>query len=1117
MPLFTFIKNSALKITILIAFLFLIPKGICAQTYLETYGQNRIQTRKFVWKVFESDHFRVYHYDRSGKDLARYVVEQAESNVATIEKISKTKMNEKFNIILYNSYEEYRQTNVGRSQDALLARSTQSGSVNMIDDKMVLYFSGVHTDLKKQIEQGISKILLERKIKSGSVSQMALNSAKVNIPEWLQEGYVAYTADGWNEQTDKAWKALVEANAKKKFYDLSQINGSLSGQAFWKYIKERYGNKEVKDLMNAMKSKGNMNKALKAKYQLNVVKVFDSCLAFYKDAFVRDAADKKVPNTAKALVKIPMPKDNTEIRNIKVSPRGSDVAYVKWKEGQFQVALKHTNGEQEESIILEGGEKNYAETSDPNYPLMAWSNTGYQLAILYQKGNQIRLRIYDATKGKMATYVIPNNRFDRALGMAIDEDNNGIILSAIRKSQTDLYYFTIKGARMRNLTNDVWDDVQPAFVTGGQKRGIMFLSNRPKANMNVPAAPNELPTGPMNVFFYNTTTKRQELFQCSNAEPNTIISQPIQFGPDNFAYIANTNGTRNKYVVVFGRDQYNKDSAYFAPATNLAYNLNSHQYNPAGNLVADVVLQDGFYTVYTAPFLIPDKDVPSEKVQTALLVEEEQSRIGLSPTNKNEKKWSSKPSNGGSFSNSGVINLKGGNDFQTEFDNDKSIAKTENEIAETEPETANEEAEEVSIATVDSTFIKMRARPYKVGFRPNAFSVSLDNNILFNRYQPASQNGNQFANPSLGGLITMSMDDMMEDYRITGGFKLPFGNQGSTYFVQFENAKRRLDWNVALMRNANSQAYNLLFTDTLGNPVLSTIAIGKTVSTLVQGTGSYPIDRMRSLRFQLGLRQDVLNFKAIDTFTLIATPDKKYWTMSRAEFVFDNTKFIETNIRQGTRYKVFAEYMYQMNNKGGGLYNFGFDFRNYQKIYKNMIWAFRTAAAHSGGQQKILYFLGGVDNWMNYQQANPAAPVNQESYGFQTQANNLRGYNQNARNGNSYAVMNNEFRLPLLTTFIRRPIQSKILRSLQLVAFNDIGLAWNGLFPNDNTMSKNQVLGQNPVTVSVNVSGVDGVAMGYGLGMRAAVSGYQLRLDAAWNKEGNTTTPILYFSIGTDF
>lgn len=1091
----------------LIFLFFALPSS--AQVYLEKYGQNRIQYRKFAWKVFETDHFRIYHYDRSGKDLARYVAEQAENDIAAAQKKTGLKIDDKFNIIVYNAYDDYRQTNIGRKHDVQQIRSTESGTVDLPNDKLVVYFTGIHTELRAQITNGISEILLEKKLKSGSLQNMAVNSVKLNIPDWVQQGYILYASEGWNEQTDKAWKSLVEANPKKKFYDLTEINGPLTGRAFWKFITEKYSQKQTKELMSLMKEKGNMNKALRKQLNMNVVKTFDSCLLFFKEAFVKDAQNKELRDTKAATVKVKLPKDNSIIRNVRVSPRGADVSYVKWKNGEFKVCLKHTIGEQQESIILEGGEKNYNEEADPNYPLMAWSNTGYKLAILYKKGPGLRLRIYDATKGKMFTYVVPNNRFDRALGMAIDEENNSIILSAIRKSQTDLYYFTIKGAKMRNLTNDVWDDVQPAYVTGGQKRGIMFMSNRPQANLVVPAAVNELPTGPMNVFFYNTTTKSPNLFRCSNADSSTLVTQPIQYGPDNFAYITDAKGVKNQYVVVFGRDRFNKDSAFWVATTNLAHSLNSHQYNPAGSLVAEVIDQDGYYNVYIKSFVQPEKNFEGKTVQEALLVEDNTEKMGIVPNVLIDKK--AKGTAAKQRLNSNSPQLSSGNTFQTEFSNDNK--KTANDDVSIENAIVAEEAEEVG---PDSSFIKMKAQAYRLGFKPNNFSISLDNNLLFTRYQAAGQNGNQFANPRLAGLATISMDDMMEDYRFLAGFRLPFLNNGSSYFFQFENAKKRLDWNIAFLRNASSQPYNLQFVDSFGNPLFNTLAIGKTVTTLLQGTASYPLDKMRSLRMELGLRQDALTFKAIDTFTLIVPNDRKYWTMSRLEFVYDNTKFNTTNIMNGTRYKVFGEYMAQMNDKGGSVYNVGFDFRTYQKLYKNLIWAFRVAAAHSGGKQKILYFLGGVDNWINYQQASPAAPVNQETYGFQTLGNTLRGYKQNARNGNSYAVSNSEFRFPILTTLVRRPIQSKILRSLQMVAFTDIGLAWNGLIPTDKAMSKSQVLAQNPVSVSINMPNTQGIAFGYGLGMRMALSGYQLRVDAAWNKEG-IKTPVIYFSIGTDF
>ncbi|MCK7536913.1 MAG: hypothetical protein MZV63_41120 [Marinilabiliales bacterium] len=44
----------------------------------------------------------------------------------------------------------------------------------------------------------------------------------------------------------------------------------------------------------------------------------------------------------------------------------------------------------------------------------------------------------------------------------------------------------------------------------------------------------------------------------------------------------------------------------------------------------------------------------------------------------------------------------------------------------------------------------------------------------------------------------------------------------------------------------------------------------------------------------------------------------------------------------------------------------GADFRHYQKIHRDLIWANRFAASTSMGPSRLIYYLGGVDNWMGY-------------------------------------------------------------------------------------------------------------------------------------------------------
>jgi hypothetical protein len=415
---------------------------------------------------------------------------------------------------------------------------------------------------------------------------------------------------------------------------------------------------------------------------------------------------------------------------------------------------------------------------------------------------------------------------------------------------------------------------------------------------------------------------------------------------------------------------------------------------------------------------------------------------------------------------------------------------------------------DVDSILVDSTYVKLRAQPYRLSFEPDFFTVRMDNSILFNKYQSLNNN----INTPLSGMVTVSLNDALEDHRFTGGIRLPANFSGLTYFLQYENFKRRIDWGLLFLRSETNAMYGVTFVDTFGN-TLATEQKAKNITNILQGSATYPFDRRRSVGLHMALRQDVLHFKAQDTLSLTYL-DKEYtyWNMTRAEYIYDNTISPTLNIRYGLRYKFFVEYFYKLSSPNGGFYNFGLDIRNYQKIYKHVILASRAAYAHSGGSQKINYVLGGVDNWLFAQRHSLPRPQAQD-FAFQSLATNLRGYKQNSRAGNTYGLINVEVRAPIFTTILKRPVQSAFLKNLQAVGFVDIGSAWNGFIPN--TDPDNGYFIQNQyVQVTIPYSQPAGV--GYGAGIRTMLFGYFMRLDAAWNIEGRRK-PIWYFSIGTDF
>ena len=1094
-----------------------------AQSYVEVFGQNRIQYRKFQWKYFDTKHFRVYHYDKAGRQLGRYVAEEAEDNIPMIEKKLGGEFPKRFNIILYNSYDEYRQSNIGLKDESQATSNTVAGTLNLVGDKLVVYFTGAHNDLQHQIRAGMARVVMDKMLFGDNFKKMAKSALAMNVPPWVTEGYIAWVTDGWDAKSNSEWKSLMDARPKASFYELSQEYPELAGKAFWKFVASQYGNGTAKSLLTRMQKKTSVNKAMKEPENLNmkVTKAYDSCMKFYKNVYALDAKKQETPDSRKGLLTLKVPKDNTVIRDIRVSPRGSDVSYVAWKDGKYTVYTQKTANEQDVSAILEGGQKDLTEQTDPSYPMVCWSNTGYKMAILYKKGPKTELRIYNSLRGRIEDYEIPKKKFDRVLSMCFAEDDDNMVFSAIKNSQTDLYMFTIKRSKMENITNDVWDDADPVYVTGGSRKGILFLSNRPKADMNVPLGVNELPTGPMNVFFYDLTTKRPELLRMTDYKTGHV-TQPIQYGFDNFAYLYDGNGINNKYVVLFKRDKYNKDSAYSVPITNYNSSIISQQYNLASGDVADVVQVKDKYMVYFHALQMPGENTPVKTLQPTILSVEQPEKVtrssGIMQDRKQRKYRAAE-------NEEKEPEIKGGNAFQTEFSDTtapKPKRRSRNDIFNANK--ANGADTSILSVITDSAYVKMKPATYKPSFKPDFLSIKLDNSVLFSQYQSIATNGGQYENPSLSALATISLNELLEDQRITFGYQLPLSSSGSTYFMQYQNFSHRLDWGLLALRSTDQQALPVGYVDPSGN-VFVQEELFKTVTNMGQLSLSYPLDRVRSIRFQTAIKQDKLVEKATDTLSLsYDVSTSVYTSLSRLEYVFDNTISPVQNILNGTRFKFYGEELYGLNKGNRNCYNIGADLRNYQKIYKNFILANRLAYAHSDGNYEVEYLLGGVDNWISPVQAPNGGQPTPSNYGFQDLATTLRGYDQGARTGNNFAVFSTELRLPVLATFVKRPIQSSILKNLQVVGFCDMGSAWDGFLPNTVVSNANysyptltsQPSPTNNVYLNLTVPNSGGLAVGYGGGLRTSVLGYFVRMDAAWNIEG-IKKPLIYFALGTDF
>ncbi|MFY8004702.1 MAG: hypothetical protein ACOVNR_07650, partial [Chitinophagaceae bacterium] len=378
---------------------------------------------------------------------------------------------------------------------------------------------------------------------------------------------------------------------------------------------------------------------------------------------------------------------------------------------------------------------------------------------------------------------------------------------------------------------------------------------------------------------------------------------------------------------------------------------------------------------------------------------------------------------------------------------------------------------------------KIKLHNYKMNFGADYFQSGITNTILINRYQPyAGGQGPIFLNngSDFNWSFRVGTSDLFEDIKFIGGVRFAPNLSDKDVFMTFQNNRRMIDWGLTYFRS-NTSNYKGFFKGNFLGIDLNAFD-NKFITNIYQLNVTLPFNEVKSLRGTFALRTDRGIIKPVTSQFLVPDavklPDSIASTiMSRIEYVHDNTLNPAQNIWKGLRYKVYLDVNLPTNMAGEGsilTYNLGFDVRNYHPIYRNFIWATRIAADFSWGNQKILYYLGGVDGWIG-PRFNANQPANDQTYGFQSLALNMRGFNQNIANGNNAFVFNSELRLPIFSTIFNKPVNNAFLRNLQLVQFIDLGSAWNGKYngikrPSEVYIDRDNL--NNPVTVRVDAGGL---------------------------------------------
>lgn len=1090
------------------------------QTAQDQFGKNRIQYQNFKWEVISTDNFDIYFYKQS-QAAAVLAARYAEGEFDRITDLLGYAPYSRIKLVVYGANSDLQQSNIGLSNQQVFI----GGYSVFLKNRVEVAFNGIQTDFTRDISKGISSMIVNEMLYSGSFKEVLQSTYFMSLPEWFLSGIIEYCSVGWTTENDDKIRDLFTNKKIKNPNRFAGDDARVIGLSIWNYIVLRYGKNYISSILSNTRYSRNYEKALEYSLSNDYRFILKGWKSYYMDQNIAPLGALIAPNDSLQIIK--KPKDETYYGSIRLSPDGTRLAYVHNKKGRYKVVIKNLRTGSK-NVVYRGGYKTFDQKVDYDMPVIAWRSNN-KIGIVSIKKDKMKLITYDIKSeiesrkerfrlevsnffnikySQKQTYRGIYKHFKQVNDFNFNDDGSMVVVSGENiMGQSDIFLYNLRNNNVTKITNDIYDDKHPQFLSKSSK-SFVFNSNRPNDSLVIKQNFDfrKLPTQ-HDIFMYNPDSSKILAKRLTKTPKfNEEIPKVNRFG--DIFYLSDESGINQLYKTSL------KDSTKHA-LTAFRQGMQTYDVNDRESSLAFITYNKGKNRIYLDTSFSASQYADSVWIKTfrQQLVEIEAN----TESKKQIKKNKAEP-----------IQIK----TQTELISERKKTTTKKDTTEIDIDNYTFDFERNPLVVkLDSNSkksdkLKIDIKPKNQGF----VDFSMKNNSVYvsspTRYKHDFAIDNATSalriDPirGFGAVLGANMSDLMGNHRINAGLFFATNFRTSTMWAEYEYLKKRTDYRFRITKDV------IAYEPGRQNEISHRYAYYK-----FEASASYPINPAMKVSFTpFYAWTNFTNLSPLEAIQKLKE-DRKQYIGTSLEYTFDNTRSIGTNASLGTKVKIGYTQNIGLDNARNNFGKFHIDVRNYSRIHRELVLAIRIVGGTFIGPSKKSFLLGGMDNWaFNTRENNQiGTPLNRSTRDsgnvdlfFHEFATNMRGFGYSRQYGSSFLLANIELRLPIFKYLIRRRINSNFLRNFQTVVFYDIGSAWTGDFPfgdENESNFKTVTSGNNPPTYSARVRVVQNPFLsGYGFGVRSMILGYYAKFDCAWGiQDFNNQGVKLYLTFGYDF
>lgn len=1014
---------------------------------LAQFGQNKVQYVSHDWSYIQTAHFDIY-FNEDGYELAVFAAHTADSSYAAICETFNHQLGPADRIQII----VYKSHNEFESTNISTESPSEGtgGFTEFFKNRVVVPFEGSWEDFRHVIHHELTHAVMLRMIYG---NQILTSMARFQLPLWFIEGLAEYSSrQGWNREANMFLADAVLYGYLPDLYSLSYTMPYQGGQSVFCYLAERYGQEKISELLNRLQTMRRMEGALEHTFGIDSEQLSEEWQLYLRRTYWPSIASRQmISELGQPLT------DHLEHRNFvntspAVSPGGERVAYLTDRNGYFDIYLTHiAEPERTEKIISGQRSSRYEELHWLN-PGICWSPDGKSIAFCSKSGAYDMIHIVDVARRKVIRErIFPGQgAFSPAWSPAGDE----IVFVGLLTGRTDIFTWNLETDELHNLTNDIYSDYDPSWSPDGSR--LAYTSDWNNGSVQPELAELLAEDGYSQMDLYLLERASGIIRQLTSTDWNEAT--PVWYSNDELLYVSDRHGTFNLYSQVVS-------NGHTIQLTDVLTGLFQPSVSHSSGRVSFSGYEKGGYDIYLLEDLtaLPpvqasagdQETIPFHNLQVLREAAPETLSYGGPATNGYEHY-----------------------DFS--------------ELGYREAPLSQGQSATDTLAYLDAerNFIQ---HDYRLQFTVDAVQAQ----AIYSQYF------------GLQGSSLLMLSDLMGNHRFYLSLDLYDQIQFTNFQLYYEFLKTRPTVHTGIFRNiyAFYAGADSIYRDNYYGFNLQL---------------SWPFSRFT--RLELRNRLFTVNREVWDQgvgrldsegYPVYEPLDERRFLLPSLRFVRDNILWGYTGPANGFRgyldFSLGRQFKLGRENWGVNFQSLTCDLRRYFLINRDYQFAFRFGGGHSWGDQPQNFFLGGMQNWINYHYA----PVDggdadlitgMESIYLSQFIFPLRGSRYYERVGDTYLVGNMEFRFPLLR-YLQLGWPLRIgLSNLRGVLFYDAGQAW---YWNDSDLLRD--LNGRLIT--------DDLLLGYGWGSRLNLGYFLLKMDAAWryNPGTGSSSPAYTFSLGADF